>query len=155
MLNIRKAKLFRRPTILVMYIYLIFFTKICGFSFFGHPVWLKQSFIELGYPFLKKSSQNAPHQKGKTFQETQYFDQCPYISFFPTKMCGFSFFGHPLRLKQPFIGLGYPFFKKGSQNAPHQKGKTFQETKNFDHAHISQFFSPKNVDFHFLDTLYC
>ena len=82
MLNIRKAKLFRRPNILIMSIYLIFFTKICGFPFFGHPAWLKQHFIGLVYPFYQKCSQNAQHPKCKTFQETKYFDHIHIYQFF-------------------------------------------------------------------------
>ena len=41
MLNFRKAKLFRKPNILLTSIYPIFSTKICRFSFFGHHVWLE------------------------------------------------------------------------------------------------------------------
>ena len=136
MLHIRKAKLFRRPNILITTIYLI-----CGFSFFGHPVWLKQPFIGLVYPFWKEVSQNAPHQKGKTFQETQYFDKVYTYHFFPPKYVDFHFLdGHPVWLKKLFIGLFYPFLKKGSQNAPYNKGKIFQETQYFDHYHLSHFF---------------
>ena len=52
MLHMRKAKLFRRPNIFIKSIHLIFFTKICGFPFFGHPAWLKKVFYSL--VFLKK-----------------------------------------------------------------------------------------------------
>ena len=91
------------------------------------------------YPFLKKGSQNAPYNKGKIFQETQYFDH-DHLSYFFTKICGFSFFGHPVWLKYSFNGLAYPLLKKDTQNAQLQKGKTFQETQYFDHVHISHFF---------------
>ena len=41
--------------------------------------------------------------------------------------------------KIAFIMLVHTFLKKGSMNAPHHKGKTFQETQYLDHIHISQF----------------
>ena len=51
-----------------------FSPKARPFCFFGHPVCLKQPFISFVYPFLIKGSTNAPLHKGRTFQETQYFD---------------------------------------------------------------------------------
>ena len=139
MLNFRKAKLFRRHNILIMSIYLIFSTKICGFSFFGHPVWLKQPFIGLVYPFWKKCTKMFNFRKAKLFRSPDILIMNIQL-IFSTKLCGFSFFGHPVLLEQPFIGLVYPFLNKGSQNAQLQEGKTFQETQYFDHVHISHFF---------------
>ena len=106
--QLQKGKLFRSPNILIMTIYLIFFTKICGFSFFGHPVWLEQPFIGLVYPFLNKVSQNAQLQKGKLFRRPNILIMSIYL-IFSTKICGFSFFGHPVQLKYSFIDLVYSF----------------------------------------------
>ena len=103
--QLQKGKLFRSPNILIMTIYLIFFTKICGFSFFGHPVWLEQPFIGLVYPFLNKVSQNAQLQKGKTFQETQYFDHVHISYFFHQNMWIFIFWT-PCIAKIFFYWLG-------------------------------------------------
>ena len=55
MLHMRKAKLFRRPNIFIKSIHLIFFTKICGCLFFGHPAWLKKVFYSLVFLFEKKA----------------------------------------------------------------------------------------------------
>ena len=54
MLHMRKAKLFRRPNIFIKSIHLIFFTKICGFPFFGHPAWLKKVCYSLVFFFKKR-----------------------------------------------------------------------------------------------------
>ena len=91
MLNIRKAKLFRTPNILIMSIYLNFSTKMLGFSFSGHPVWLTQPFIGMVYLFLKKGSQNSQYQKGKTFQESHYFDQVHISHYFHPKYVDLHF----------------------------------------------------------------
>ena len=111
MLHIIKAKFFRRPNILITTIYLIFSTKICGFSFFGQPVWLKYPFIGLVYPFLKKGSQNVQLQKGKTFQETQYFDNFHISHFFQQNMLIFIFWT-PCMAKIAFYWLGLSIFEK-------------------------------------------
>ena len=124
MFHIIKAKFFRRPNILITTIYLINSTKICGFSFIGHPVWLKYPFIGLVYPFLKKGSQNAQLQKCKTFQETQYFDRFHIFHFFHQNMSIFIFWT-PCMAKIAFYWLGLSILEKVSQNAQIQKGKTF------------------------------
>ena len=111
MLHIIKAKFFRRPNILITTIYLIFFTKICGFSFFGHPVWLKYSFNGLAYPLLKKDTQNAQLQKGKTFQETQYFAHVHISHFFHQNMSIFIFWT-PCMARIAFHWLGLAIFEK-------------------------------------------
>ena len=72
--HITKTKIFNRPNIFIISIHLNFFTKIRSLCIFGHPVGLEQPFISFVYPFLKKSLTNPPHQKGKIFLETQYFD---------------------------------------------------------------------------------
>ena len=100
MLHMRKAKLFRRPNIFIKSIHLIFFTKICGFPFFGHPAWLKKVFYSLVLSIFEKKAPKMLHiyNKGKIFQETQYFNH-DHLSYFCTKICGFSSFGHPVWLK--------------------------------------------------------
>ena len=70
----QKGKLFSRPNILIISLYLICLTKIRPFLLFEHPVWLKWPCISLVYPFLKKGTTNAPHHKGKNFHEIKYFD---------------------------------------------------------------------------------
>ena len=94
MINMTQAKLFRRPDILIMSLYLNFSTKISSFSFFGHPVWLKYSFTSLVYPYSKTSSQNVQHHKGKTFQEIQYFDHTHISQFFRKIKSIFIFWTH-------------------------------------------------------------
>ena len=42
---------------------------------FWTPCMAKIAFYWLGLSIYEKGSQNAPHQKGKFFQKTQYFDQ--------------------------------------------------------------------------------
>ena len=74
-----------------MSIYLIFSTKICGFSFFWHPTWLTNPFIGLANPFLKNGSKNSPYKEDKTFQETKYFDQVHIYHFLPPKYMDFYF----------------------------------------------------------------
>ena len=76
-----------------------------------------------------------------------------YLVFPHQNMWTFVFWT-PCMAKTAFYWLGLSIYEKGSQNAPHQKGKTFQETQYFDHAHTSHFFPPKSVDFSSLDTLY-
>ena len=139
MLNFRKAKLFRKPNILNMSIYPIYSTKICQFSFFGHPVWLKQHFIGLVYLFQNKGSQNAQLQKGKTFQETKYFDHVHISHFFHQNMRIFIFWT-PCMAKIAFYWLGLSILEKVYQNVQLQKGKTFQEPRYFNHDHIAHFF---------------
>ena len=139
MLNFRKAKLFRKPNILLTSIYPIFSTKICRFSFFGHHVWLEQPFIGLVQPFLKKSPKNAQLQKGKTFQETQYFDHVHISNFFQQNMWIFIFWT-PCMAKIAFYWLGLSILEKVYQNVQLQKGKTFQEPRYFNHDHIAHFF---------------
>ena len=42
---------------------------------FLEPFMAKIAFYWLGLSIFEKWLPKAPHQKGKTFQETQYFDQ--------------------------------------------------------------------------------
>ena len=121
MLHIIKAKFFRRPNILVTTIYLIFAPKYVDFHLLDTLYGYNSLLLIWSIHFWKK----APKML--------------YLIFF-TKICGFSFFGHPVWLKYSFNGLAYPLLKKDTQNAQLQKGKTFQETQYFAHVHISHFF---------------
>ena len=108
----------------------------------------EKAFYWLVLSIFEKGSQNAPSKKDKTFQETQYFDHDHLSNFFHQTMWIFIMWT-PCMSKIALNWLGLSIFEKGSQNAPHQKGKTFRETKFFDHVHISHFFPPKYENFIF------
>ena len=91
------------------------------------------------YPFLKKGSTNAPHHKGKTFQEIQYFDHIHISQFLLQNKAILHFLDTLYHPNSLFIILVYPFMKRDSYlHAPHQNSKTFQETLN-------NLVPPKNV----------
>ena len=142
--HIKKAKLFRRPNILIISLYLNFWTKIRPFLSFEQPVWLKWPCISLVYPFLKK---------GKTFLVIKYFDHI-LISHFSHPNKAIFIFWYPVWLKWLCISLVDPFLKKGTPNVPYQKGKTFHEIKYFDHILVSQFLHQNNAFLIFAHPVY-
>ena len=72
MLCITNTKLFRGPNVLIPSMYPNVHTKKS--SFFWTPCMAEIAFYELNLSIFEKGSTNLPHHKGKTFQETQYFD---------------------------------------------------------------------------------
>ena len=109
--RIRKAKLFRRPNILILPIYLIFFHQKRWILIFQTPCIAKIAYYWLGLSIFKKASKNALHQKGKTFQETQYFDYAHLSHFFHQKMWIFIFWT-PCLAKIVFYWLGLSIFER-------------------------------------------
>ena len=122
---------------------------------FWTPCMAKIAFYWLGLSILERSLPKCSTSERQNFSGDPIFWLSLYISFFPPKYVDFNFLdGHPVWLKKIFIGLFYPFLKKGSTNAPHHKGKTFQETQYFDHIHIFPFLHQNKAILHFLDILY-
>ena len=82
MLHMRKAKLFRRPNIFIKSKHLIFFTKICGFPFFGHPAWLKKVFYSLVLSIFEKKAPKMLHIiKAKFFRRPNILITTIYLIF--------------------------------------------------------------------------
>ena len=85
----------------------------------------EKAFYWLVLSIFEKGSQNAPSKKDKTFQETQYFDHDHLSNYFHQNMWIFIMWT-PCMAKIAFYWLAVSIFeKKGSKNAPHEKGKTF------------------------------
>ena len=119
-LRINKAKFLRDP----IFWSSIFTPKEGHFKFLDTLYESNNHYFLLVYPFLKKDTTNAPHQKGKHFQGSQYFDPI-IISQCSLKIRPFYFFGHPVWLKWPFISLVPPFFRKRHQKCTTSQRQSF------------------------------
>ena len=86
---------------------------------------LKQSFFGSVYPFLNKASQNALHRKGKTFQETHYFDHVHISHFFHQNVWIFIFWT-PCIAKIAFICLCLSIFKERLPKFSTSQRQTFK-----------------------------
>ena len=130
-LSITKAKLLGRPNILITSIHHNFCTIFC---IFWTPCMARIAFYSLGLSIFEKKLPKCSTSEKQNFSGDPIFWSCPYISFFFHQNMLIFIFWTPCMAKIAFYWLGLSIFEKGSQNAPHQKGKTFQETQYFDQA---------------------
>ena len=137
MLHMRKAKLFRRPNIFIKSIHLIFFTKICGFPFFGHPACF----------FWKKFSQNAPYNKGKIFRRPNILITTIYLIFAP-KYVDFHLLDTLYGWNSLLLIWSIHFWKKAPKMLNFRKAKLFRKP-NILLTSIYPIFSTKICRFSF------
>ena len=145
-LNIAKKKVFRRTNILIMSIISIFLPS--HFRIFGHPVWLKQSFISLVYPFLKKAPKMLIIKEVTLFRRPNILIRHSenVLQELP------SIFWTPCMAKIDFYQLGLSIFVKRLLKCSTSQRKNFSDTHYFDHTHISSFLHTKIAYFHFFQT---
>ena len=100
--RIRKAKVFRRPNILIMPIYLIFFHQKMWIFIFWTPCIAKIAFYWLGLSIFQKRLPKCTASERQNFLGDPIFWSCPYLSIFSTRIWWFLSFWTPCMAKMAF-----------------------------------------------------
>ena len=82
----KKAKLFRRPNILTMSIYYIFFHQNLLIFIFWTPCMAKIAFYWFGLSIFENTLPKYTASERQNFSEDPIFCSCPFISFFHQNM---------------------------------------------------------------------
>ena len=110
MLHIIKAKFLGDP-IFWSQPFILFLHQNMWIFIFWTPCMAEIAFYWFGLSIFEKGSQNAQLQKGKTFQETQYFANVHISHFFHQNMSIFIFWT-PCMARIAFHWLGLAIFEK-------------------------------------------